>query len=184
MIQQVERGAGMPARYIAPVLVASVSLQVAVVGMYWDVGYHIDHGRDQGVLTLPHVLIVAGLQGIVLAALLHGAMRGPAARNERRIPALGLRLSPGRIVMLACGAIALLGFPLDAGWHALFGEDVTLWGPTHLFMIGGAGASTLGTWMLLRAGMELGSPTPLVRGGQVRNVGGLLIGLSTFQAEF
>ena len=42
--------------------------------------------------------------------------------------------------MLVCGAIALLGFPLDAFWHALFGEDVTLWGPTHLFMIGGAGA--------------------------------------------
>ena len=45
--------------------------------------------------------------------------------------------------MLVCGGIALLGFPLDAGWHALFGEDVTLWGPTHLFMIGGAGVSPL-----------------------------------------
>ena len=48
MIQRVERFAGLPARYLVPVLVASVSLQVAVVGMYWDVGYHIDHGRDQG----------------------------------------------------------------------------------------------------------------------------------------
>src|SRR3954463_10087022 len=95
VIRSPERVAGMPARYIAPVLIASVSLQIAVLGMYWDVGYHIDHGRDQGVLTLPHLLIVAGLQGIVLAALLHGAMPGPAARNERRIPALGLRMSPG-----------------------------------------------------------------------------------------
>src|SRR5919109_3922120 len=178
MIQRAERLAGMPSRYLVPVLVASVSLQVAVLGMYWDVGYHIDHGRDQGVLTLPHVLIVAGLQGIVLAALLHGAMRGPAARNERRIPALGLRLSPGRIVMLACGAIALLGFPLDAGWHALFGEDVTLWGPTHLFMIGGAGLSTLGLWMVMRQGFELGRPRRIARRAQVRIAGALLIGLS------
>jgi hypothetical protein len=174
----------MPARYVAPVLVASISPQVAVLGMYWDVGYHIDHGRDEGVVTVPHLLIVAGLQGIVVAALLHGAMRGPAARGERRIPALGLRLSPGGIVMLVCGAIALLGFPLDAGWHALFGEDVTLWGPTHLFMIGGAGVSTLGLWMLVREGFELGRPRRVARRAQLRIAGALLIGLSTFQAEF
>jgi hypothetical protein len=29
------------------------------------IGYHVDHGRDQGVLTAPHLLIVLGLQGIV-----------------------------------------------------------------------------------------------------------------------
>src|SRR5919204_2379221 len=179
-----ERLSGVPARYIVPVIVAGISLQVAVLGMYWDIGYHIDHGRDQGVLTLPHMLIVAGLQGIVLAALAHGAMRGPAARNERRLPALGMRLSPGGIVMLVCGAIALLGFPLDAAWHALFGEDVTLWGPTHLFMIGGAGVSTLGLWMVMRQGFELGRPRRISRRAQLRVAGALLIGLSTFQAEF
>ena len=184
MIQRVVRRSGMPARYVVPVLIASVSLQVAVLGMYWDVGYHIDHGRDQGVLTLPHLLIVAGLQGIVIAALLHGAMRGPAARNERRLPALGLRMSPGGIVMLVCGGIALLGFPLDAGWHALFGEDVTLWGPTHLFMIGGAGVSTLGLWMVMRQGFEVGRPRRIARRAQLRIAGALIIGLSTFQAEF
>jgi hypothetical protein len=145
-----EHVSGVPGRYITPVIVAGIALQVAVLGMYWDIGYHIDHGRDQGVVTAPHMFIVAGLQGIVLAALLHGAMRGPAPRNERRLPALGLRMSPGGIVMLVCGGIALLGFPLDAGWHALFGEDVTLWGPTHLFMIGGAGVSTLGMWTVMR----------------------------------
>jgi hypothetical protein len=184
MIQRAERLAGMPARYVVPVLVASVSLQVAVLGMYWDVGYHIDHGRDEGVLTLPHLLIVAGLQGIVIAALLHGVLRGPAARNERRIPALRLRMSPGGIVILVCGGIALLGFPLDAAWHALFGEDVTLWGPTHLFMIGGAGVSTLGLWMLMRQGFELGRPRRVARRAQLRIAGALIIGLSTFQAEF
>ena len=30
------------------------------------------------------------------------------------------------------------GFPLDDVWHRLFGQDVTLWGPTHLMLIGGA----------------------------------------------
>src|SRR3954452_6799193 len=178
-----ERVSGVPGRFIAPVVLAGISLQVAVLGMYWDVGYHIDHGRDQGVFTAPHMFIVAGLQGIVLAALLHGRMGGPPARNERRLP-LGLGMSPGGIVMLVCGAVALLGFPLDAFWHALFGEDVTLWGPTHLFMIGGAGVSTLGLWMVMREGFELGRPRTIARRGQLRMAGALLIGLSTFQAEF
>jgi hypothetical protein len=184
LVRYEERASGVPGRYITPVIVAGIALQVAVLGMYWDIGYHIDHGRDQGVITPPHMFIVAGLQGIVLAALLHGVMRGPAARNERRLRALGLRMSPGGIVMLVCGGIALLGFPLDAGWHALFGEDVTLWGPTHLFMIGGAGVSTLGMWMVMRQGFELGRPRRISRRAQARVAGALLIGLSTFQAEF
>jgi hypothetical protein len=174
----------VPTRYLLPVIVAAISLQVAVLGMYWDIGYHVDHGRDQGVLTVPHLFIVAGLQGFALAALLHGFLEGPGAIGETRIDALRLRLAPGGVVMLVCGSIALLGFPLDAFWHALFGEDVTLWGPTHLFMIGGASFGTLGLWMLLREGMQLGKPDKLVRRGPVRAAGGLLIGLSTFQAEF
>ena len=45
--------------------------------------------------------------------------------------------------MAGCGLYALIGFPLDDIWHRIFGQDVTLWGPTHLMMIGGAGLSTL-----------------------------------------
>ena len=45
---------------------------------------------------------------------------------------------------------ALIGFPLDDVWHRLFGQDVTLWGPTHLMLIGGAGLSTAGIILLHR----------------------------------
>ena len=183
-LDRAERVTGMPARHAVPALLGGVALQVAVLGMYWDVGYHVDHGRDDGVLTLPHLLIVVGLQGIVVAALLHGVLRGAGGRGDRRIRALGLRLSPGGLVMLVCGSVALIGFPLDAVWHALFGEDVTLWGPTHLLMIGGAGLSTLGLWMLVRQGFEAGRPRRLARRVHARVTGALLIGLSTLQAEF
>ncbi len=184
VLRLAERESGVPARFIIPVLVASASLLIAVLGMYWDIGYHIDHGRDQNLFTLPHDLIVIGLQGIVLAVVLHAIIPGPRARGERTFFDDRVSLAPGAMQMLACGSIALLGFPLDAFWHALFGEDVTLWGPTHLFMIGGAGLSTLGMWMLARQGAELGEPTRIFRSSQVRFAGSLLIGLSTFQAEF
>src|SRR5206468_2779378 len=59
-----------------------------------------------------------------------------------------------------CGAFALIGFPLDDVWHTLFGQDVTLWGPTHVLMVGGASLSTLGLWVLLvEARRTIGSPS-------------------------
>jgi hypothetical protein len=184
LLDRTERIAGMPARHAVPALLAGLALQVAVLGMYWDVGYHVDHGRDQQILTLPHMLIVVGLQGIALSALLHGVLRGPGGRGDTVVRALRLRMSPGGAVMFVCGSVALIGFPLDAIWHALFGEDVTLWGPTHLLMIGGAGLSTLGLWMLIRQGFEAGRPRRAARRVHARVTGALLIGLSTFQAEF
>ena len=45
----------------------------------------------------------------------------------------------GGLLVAGAGFYALLGFPLDDIWHRLFGQDVTLWGPTHLMLITGAG---------------------------------------------
>jgi len=97
----------------------------------------------------------------------------------------------GGLMMAACGAFALTGFPLDDMWHRLFGQDVTLWGPTHLMLIGGASLATLGGMVLLgEAITTVGrdperESTPWVY--HVRRallVGGFLVALSTFQAEF
>ncbi|MEA2290907.1 MAG: hypothetical protein QOD55_2904, partial [Solirubrobacteraceae bacterium] len=91
----------------------------------------------------------------------------------------------GGILMAACGAFALTGFPLDDMWHRLFGQDVTLWGPTHLMLIGGAGMSLVGMAVLLGAAKHDGGGSQF--GALLRKaslMGGLLIGLSTFQGEF
>jgi hypothetical protein len=94
-------------------------------------------------------------------------------------------------MIAACGAFALLGFPLDDLWHRLFGQDVTLWGPTHLMLIGGASLAVLGGMVLMgEAITTIGrdperEATPWVY--HLRRallVGGFLVALSTFQAEF
>ena len=66
---------------------------------------------------------------------------------------------------------------------------MTLWGPTHLMLIGGAGMTLIGQAILLREGRPRHEPAldasacvAYVR--RVSLMGGLLIGLSTFQAEF
>ena len=98
----------------------------------------------------------------------------------------------GGMMMAACGAFALLGFPLDDMWHRLFGQDVTLWGPTHLMLIGGASLATLGGMVLMGEAITADRPRPRARGARRGSyhlrrsllVGGFLVALSTFQAEF
>jgi hypothetical protein len=87
-------------------------------------------------------------------------------------------------------AFALGAFPMDDVWHRIFGQDVTLWGPTHLVLIGGAGLATVGGLILLAEGISArGGDTPrdqpsLLLGRRAAQAGAFLIALSTFQAEF
>jgi hypothetical protein len=173
---------GLPKRFMIPALLAGASLFLALLGMYWDIGVHIDDGRDGALITPAHTAIVLGLQGVLVSAVLHGVMRGPRAPGERRVGPLSL--SPGSLQLLACSTVALSGFPLDALWHELFGEDVTLWGPTHLFLVGGGALSTLGAWTLLREAKALGTPRGPAKHGEWLLAGGLLTALTSFTAEF
>ena len=89
--------------------------------------------------------------------------------------------------MTAAGGFALIGFPLDDMWHRLFGQDVTLWGPTHLMLIGGASISLIGQAILLAEGTRSrpgGRRARCAAAPRASLAGGFLIGLSTFQAEF
>jgi len=179
-----ERLTGLPGRFALPATLAGLSLLVALIGMYWDIGAHIDDGRDASVLAAPHIPIIVGLHGLVLAGVLNGLLPGPRTRGERSLAGGRLSVAPGAIQAIVCGSVAILAFPLDLAWHALFGEDVTLWGPTHLFMIGGGTLGLVGVWMLFRNGLALGSPTRLVRSSQFALAGGLVLGASSFGAEF
>src|SRR6266540_4488137 len=191
-----ERASGLPGWAALPSALCAVSLLVALLGMYWDISLHIDVGRDPGPLANPaHYLILAGLFGIFsagwFAVSLPKGRPGPAA-----VRLTGNWYAPvGGLLIASCGAFSLIGFPLDDIWHRLFGQDVTLWGPTHLMLIGGAGLSLLGMAILM---VEGGPPVEhRTEGGLGDRVmafmyrtrfagvcGGLLVGLSTFQAEF
>src|SRR3954463_16017107 len=191
-----ERVTKLPGWAALPGTVLAVTLLIAVFGMYWDISLHIDQGRDPGPLANPaHYFILVGLFGIFVAGFLAIVLPQPGEKPTRSAVKIASDwYAPvGGVVLMACASFALLGFPLDDVWHRLFGQDVTLWGPTHMMMIGGAGLSLLGHATLLaeagRTAREQESnvrgPWSLVLRTRYDGIfGGLLIGLSTFQGEF
>ena len=184
---------GLPTWVALPSAVGTVSLLTALLGMYWDISLHIDQGRDPGPLANPaHYLILFGLFGIFAAGFLSMAIpkQKPCPTAVRLYSDWYAPL--GGVLMTAAGGFALIGFPLDDVWHRLFGQDVTLWGPTHLMLIGGASVSLIGQGVLLAEGTRAqggregraGAPARLLTLRRAALAGGFLIGLSTFQAEF
>jgi hypothetical protein len=197
-----ERVSGLPMWAALPSAVSAISLVTAMLGFYWDVSLHIDEGRDAGPLANPaHYLILGGLFGIFAAGYLAISLPREGERPGKAAIKItdGWYAPVGGVLILACGVFALAGFPLDDLWHRIFGQDVTLWGPTHLMMVGGAAMTTIAQSVLLAEGLwerrrmeaagdatgDSRGSTPLVT--QLRRIaigGALLIGLSAFQAEF
>jgi hypothetical protein len=171
------------------VAVFTSSIICALFGFIWDVSWHIGNGRDPGPLANPaHYFIIIGLFGIFLAGMLAVVIPfdkpGPAAVRITR----NWYAPVGGVLMAGCGLYALTGFPLDDVWHRIFGQDVTLWGPTHLMMIGGANFSLVAALLLeyesRRALPEAPADRPFVKFMRYFSFGGLLIGMSVYQIEF
>ncbi len=181
------RVTGMPPWVGLPAAITGGSLLVAVFGFYWDVSIHIDAGRDPGPFAnASHYLIIFGLAGIALAGFV-SILLGTTERDAAsiKLPS-GWRAPIGGLLLFICGGIAVLGFPLDDVWHRLFGQDVTLWSPTHIQMVGGAGLSTLALWVLIVEGERAArEPKPwMARYVEPLTAGAFLLGLSALQAEF
>ena len=173
-----------------PVLVTLGSLGIAAFGFFWDVATHIDDGRDSGPFAnVAHYPILLGLGGVALAGFL-ACVLGADDRDRAALTlAPGWRVPLGGALLLLCGSVAMLGFPLDDVWHRIFGQDVTLWGPTHVLMIGGASLAPIAAWLLLVEGRRAaGRPAPSrnlsLLAWEVQLAGATLIGLSTLQLEF
>ena len=183
---------GLPDWAAVPAGMIVVSLITALFGMLWDISLHIAQGRDEGPLAnAAHYFILAGLFGVFASGFV--SMCLPLERPSR----VAVRITRdwhaplGGVLIAACGAFSLIGFPLDDVWHRLFGQDVTLWGPTHLMLIGGAAMTLVGLAVLLVEGgacrRAAGRRGELPWARWMRRVslpGAFLLGLSTFQAEF
>lgn len=181
---RVERATGVPAWASLSSLIAFASLVPGLFVMNSDIAVHIDFGRDTTVLTPSHTIGVLAVHGMLLGALVALLLYPQNASSGMRV--FG-RLCPyGAVFSIAAGLFTLIGFPFDFAWHEMFGEDVTLWGPSHLELIGGGALSVLGFVILAYEARRSPGWRPR-RSGRFLMACGVVAGptvMSVFLAEF
>lgn len=123
------RAAGRDLWQLGVLPVLALGALSGLLGVYWDIAWHIDKGRDS-FFTPPHNFIYSAILATLFASL-YGLLR------DRRATALHLplgraRLHPGLLIVAVAAALDLFFAPADELWHRLFGIDVTLWAPMHL----------------------------------------------------
>lgn len=94
-------------------------------GVYWDVQYHFDIGRDSFWIH-PHLLIYSG----VLLAWFGGIIGVLWSRTfKNKVIAKKLTYTLGTIVL---GTMLIFtAAPIDDVYHRLVGIDATVWSPPH-----------------------------------------------------
>lgn len=177
-----ERLTGLPGWAAAGALSGLAMLATAAIGLYWDVAWHVDFGRDEILMTPSHTMILLGLGGIVYAA---GVAVTFATIDDAPVGFRvgGLRVPWTAVAMAAMGAGGVAAFPLDNLWHEAYGIDVTLWSPTHLQLVAGGAIATIPVWLMLREGRKH-RPNLLGRGIEALALGAILTGVSAYQGEF
>jgi hypothetical protein len=188
----------LPGWSALPVLVAAVGLILSMWAGAWDIGYHIDHGRDAGPLGNPaHVPLLLGMFLAFAGGLLAIGMADRRDANDAWVRVGHNWPAPlGGVLLAGCMLLGVGGLVLDDLWHRVFGQDVTLWSPTHFIFLGGGILAVIGMLVLLkegaianhaerserRSGFQLGPV--LQRLQRAALLGGLLCGLELFLTEF
>ncbi|HEY9334789.1 MAG TPA: hypothetical protein VIQ79_10220, partial [Kribbella sp.] len=163
----------------------AVSLLACAFGVWWDIAVHIDRGRDTGPFGTPaHYPIFFGILGVIVSGVLPIALAGKPLPARTIKLTRGWRIPCSAALVTVCGTFALVGFPLDDVWHRLFGEDVTLWGPTHLLMIGGVVFSIFARLLAIAEVEQLAGPNKRRLFQEIVSVGALLIAWDLFSTEF
>src|SRR4029079_5910070 len=124
-----------------------------MVGVYWDISWHMTIGRDT-FWTPAHLLIqagglIAGLSSGYVA--LRNTFAGTAAESASSVGFWGFRAPLGAWVCVwGCGAM-LASAPFDNWWHDAYGLDVKIISPPHMILALGIVAITLGALLLTLA---------------------------------
>jgi len=124
-----------------------------MVGVYWDISWHMTIGRDS-FWTPAHLLIqtgglIAGISSAYVA--LRTTFAGTPEQRAASVGFWGFRAPLGAWVCIwGCGAM-LASAPFDNWWHDAYGLDVQIISPPHMVLALGIVAITVGALLLTLA---------------------------------
>ena len=133
---------------------AAAAMTCIVVGLYWDISFHLTVGRDS-FWTPAHLLIQAGgiLGGLSGSSLIVSTtLRRASPLRDRSIGVWGFRGPFGAFVSTWGAATMVVSAPFDDWWHSAYGLDVTVLSPPHtVLLLGILGVATGGVFSVLAA---------------------------------
>lgn len=124
---------GIPV-YIYAVVFSSFCV---VMGLLWDIMWHMSIGRD-GLLAPPHVVIYVGaiVSGLFSAyQILNLTLTKNHPGRSAAVPFWGVFYGPLGAMFSVWGALAMLtSAPFDDWWHNTYGLDVQILTPPHTIL--------------------------------------------------
>jgi hypothetical protein len=133
--------------------VAVVAAACVMIGIYWDISWHMSIGRDS-FWTPAHLLIqagglIAGLSSGFVA--LKTTFAGNDAEKGASVSFWGFRAPLGAWICI-WGCLAMLtSAPFDNWWHNAYGLDVKIISPPHAILAIGIYAIVVGALLLTLA---------------------------------
>ena len=120
---------------IPPYLYAVVfSSLCVIVGLIWDICWHLSIGRD-GLLSPPHLVIYVGaiVSGLFSGyQVLYTTFKGSASQKAQSVKVWGVFYSSLGALFCIWGALMMLtSAPFDDWWHNTYGLDVQILSPPH-----------------------------------------------------
>jgi hypothetical protein len=127
-----------------------------VVGLYWDISWHMSIGRDT-FWTPAHMAIQLG--GILVALtsvyLIFSTTWGNnAAAKAASVKVWGFRGPLGAFLACWGGVVMVTSAPFDNWWHTSFGLDVEIVSPPHMVLGLGIMGVAIGALLLLVSWMN------------------------------
>jgi hypothetical protein len=165
------------------------SVSSIVVGMYWDISWHMSIGRDT-FWTPAHIAIqaggiIAGLSGALL--ILTTTLRPGSALRPAAIGVWGFQGPFGAFLGVWGAATMVVSAPFDDWWHSAYGLDVKILSPPHMVLTLGILAVAVAGLLLVLAAMNRASgsasdpatdPAPARLGLALFVIGGELVVLA------
>ncbi|MFI0424015.1 hypothetical protein [Spongiactinospora sp. 9N601] len=134
---------------------------LSLVGVNWDVQWHVDVGPDT-FFTLPHLLLYSGSAVAGIASLVM-VLRATFAQRAGHAPDPAVGGSPvrvlggtftaplGYLIAGTGGALFLLYGLLDLWWHSLYGFDAVLDSPPHVALFISISVTMVGSVIVFAA---------------------------------
>jgi hypothetical protein len=172
---------------------ATAGVVCILVGIYWDISWHMSIGRDS-FWTPAHVAIQLGgiIGGLTGAALIFATtFRRNAALRPASVRVWGFRGPLGAFVAAWGAAAMIISAPFDNWWHGAYGLDVKILSPPHMVLSLGITGVASGAAILLVSAANRSSGAAkrwlewmvLVVGGGVLSLGMMMILELTFSVN-